>query len=128
MTNELICQVCNNSSKRDETFYILSVEVKNKKSVIESLNMYVSGEKLEGDNQVTCNICTRKVDSIKRCYISSLPNYLILHLKRFEFDLDTMRKIKLNDYCEFPMNINMKPYTKEGLSAAASGYYYYCRW
>jgi ubiquitin carboxyl-terminal hydrolase 9/24 len=36
-------------------------------------------------------------------------------LKRFEFDFDSMEKIKLNDYCEFPLNLDMKPYTKEFL-------------
>lgn len=28
-----------------------------------------------------------------------------------------MRKFKLNDYCEFPMNLDMYPYTKEGVAA-----------
>jgi ubiquitin C-terminal hydrolase len=28
-----------------------------------------------------------------------------------------MRKFKLNDYCEFPMNLDMYPYTKEGLAS-----------
>lgn len=36
-------------------------------------------------------------------------------LKRFEFNFDTMEKIKLNDYCEFPLQLDMKPYTKEYL-------------
>lgn len=27
-----------------------------------------------------------------------------------------MRKVKVNDYCEFPMRLNMYPYTKEGIS------------
>ena len=40
-------------------------------------------------------------------------------LKRFEFDYDTMQKIKLNDYCQFPMKLDMKPYTKEYLSSIA---------
>lgn len=42
-----------------------------------------------------------------------LPRTLMLHLKRFEFDLEKMRNVKLNDRCEFPMVLNMEPYTKE---------------
>ncbi len=38
---------------------------------------------------------------------------MMLHLKRFEFDLEKMRNVKLNDRCEFPMSLNMEPYTKE---------------
>lgn len=40
---------------------------------------------------------------------------MIVTLKRFEFDYDTMQKFKLNTYCSFPENINFLPYTKEGL-------------
>ena len=42
---------------------------------------------------------------------------MILHLKRFEFDLEQMRKVKVNDYVHFPEELNMKPYTKEGLQS-----------
>jgi hypothetical protein len=42
---------------------------------------------------------------------------LILHLKRFEFNLDAMVKIKLNDHCEFPLELDMEPFTVEGLAA-----------
>lgn len=37
-------------------------------------------------------------------------------LKRFEFNFDTMTKFKINDYCEFPMNINMSDYSQEVLA------------
>jgi hypothetical protein len=43
---------------------------------------------------------------------------MILHLKRFEFDLELMRTVKVNDFVEFPNEIDMKPFTKEGLEAA----------
>ena len=29
---------------------------------------------------------------------------MLIVLKRFEFDYETMNKNKLNDYCEFPLN------------------------
>lgn len=45
-----------------------------------------------------------------------MPNVLFMVLKRFEFDYDEMRKIKVNDYCEFPMSINMSEYSKETLA------------
>ena len=43
---------------------------------------------------------------------------MILHLKRFEFDQELMRTVKVNDFVEFPNEIDMKPFTKEGLEAA----------
>lgn len=48
--------------------------------------------------------------------IKTLPNTMILNLKRFKFDLETMTKVKLNDYCKFPMSINMEPYTTVGIA------------
>ncbi len=29
----------------------------------------------------------------------------------FEFDFDTMQKIKVNDFCEFPLELDMSPYS-----------------
>lgn len=31
----------------------------------------------------------------KRCSIKALPNHLVIHLKRFDFDFDTMQQTKV---------------------------------
>ena len=69
---------------------------------------------LVGDNKYYCDKCNRGVETLKRCCISNLPNTLLLHLKRFEFDYDNMKHVKINSVCEFPMSLNMEPYTREG--------------
>lgn len=46
-----------------------------------------------------------------------LPNHLILHLKRFDFDLQTLHRSKINDFFNFPTSLDMKPYTLDYLSA-----------
>lgn len=48
---------------------------------------------LEGDNAYKCEACNKKVDTLKRSCLGRLPNTLILHLKRFEFNFDSMRKV-----------------------------------
>ena len=90
--------------------------MKNKHSIRESLEAFVEGEMLEGDNAYYCEKCEKKVNTLKRCCIKRMPNVLFLVLKRFEFNFDTMTKFKVNDYCEFPMAINMRNYSQEGLS------------
>ena len=112
LCNQIICQVCKNPSERLEDCLVLSLDVKGKSNVEESLKLYVQGEMLDGDNKYLCSFCNQKNDSLKRACVESLPNTMILHLKRFEFDLELMRKVKVNDHCEFPMELNMKPYTK----------------
>ncbi|CAN0418454.1 unnamed protein product, partial [Hapterophycus canaliculatus] len=71
---------------------------------------------LAGDNKFLCAKCNEKRDTLKRTCIARLPNVLFLHLKRFEFDMMEMKKVKVNDKCEFPMELDMRPYTKEGLA------------
>lgn len=115
-SNELICKGCPHYSEREEPFLAVSVEMKNKKSLDESLQAFIKGEMLEGENAYFCDKCDKKVDTLKRCSIKKLPKNLVIALKRFEFDFDYMAKIKVNDYCEFPNEINMKHYLQEYLS------------
>ncbi len=36
-------------------------------------------------------------------------------MKRFDFDYDAMQKLKINDFCQFPMNLDMEEFTQQGL-------------
>lgn len=114
--NEFICKGCPHYSEREEPFLAISLQVKNKNSIQESLDAFVEGEMLEGDNAYYCEKCEKKVTTLKRCCVKRWPNILFLVLKRFEFNFDTMTKFKVNDYCEFPMAINMGKYSQETLS------------
>jgi ubiquitin C-terminal hydrolase len=111
ISNEFICKGCPHSSVNQDPFSSISLEVKNKKSVLESLDSYVKDEILEGENAYFCEQCNKKVNALKRQSIKTLPKILVLVLKRFQFDYNTMTKSKVNDYCEFPMKLDMKPYT-----------------
>lgn len=114
--NQLIGQQnCTHISERDEPSFFISLEVKNMKTLENSLEEYVRGESL-GEDSYKCEKCDKKVDTIKRQVIRKLPPILIFHLKRFEFDFETMQKVKVNERLEFPQKINMRPYTREGMS------------
>jgi ubiquitin C-terminal hydrolase len=50
--------------------------------------------------------CTgEQVDAVKRNCIKVLPHTLVIHLKRFEFDYETMTRWKIKDrsVCLWPM-------------------------
>ncbi|CAN0442963.1 unnamed protein product, partial [Scytosiphon promiscuus] len=49
---------------------------------------------LAGDNKFLCAKCNEKRDTLKRTCIARLPNVLFLHLKRFEFDMMEMKKVR----------------------------------
>ncbi|KAJ8566252.1 hypothetical protein ON010_g6871 [Phytophthora cinnamomi] len=125
-SNELVAEG-DRYSERFEPFHFISVPVRDRKNLKESLDGWVEGEKVsyawergsgskseetttndgEEDEKVT-------LETHKRISISKLPSYLIIHLKRFEFDFEKMQQIKLHDRFEFPTELDMYPYTKEG--------------
>ncbi|KAF9091841.1 hypothetical protein BGX23_004831 [Mortierella sp. AD031] len=107
---------CEHISEREDLSFSIQCEVKNKKTLEESLQLYVQGEILDGDNKYKCSTCDNHVDAIKRACIKELPRNLILHLKRFDYDMDTMRRIKINDRFEFPSRLDMEPYTIDYLT------------
>ena len=73
--------------------------MKNKKNIYQSLDTMIKGDTLDGDNAYFCERCNKKVSAVKRVCLKKLPDHLILTLKRFEFDFETMNKMKINDYC-----------------------------
>lgn len=113
---ELICKGCPHRSSREEPYLSVNLEIKNKSNIKEALELFIQGEMLEGDNAYYCERCDKKVDTLKRCCIKKLPNALILTLKRFEFDLETLSRYKLNSYCEFYDELDMREYCQETLA------------
>jgi len=107
---------CGHRKENECDFNVITLTIKGKKSIIEALDSFVEGDLLDGDNAYFCDNCSKKVDTLKRTCLKTLPNVLILHLKRFDFDFDTMKNEKVNDYCEFPMSLDMFPYTREGIA------------
>jgi ubiquitin carboxyl-terminal hydrolase 9/24 len=47
----------------------------------------------------------------------SLPQTLVIQLKRFNYDWETNRAVKFDDYFKFPWSIDMTPYTTDGIQA-----------
>lgn len=104
-------------SEREENFYMITVEVKDKSSLEDSLDLTIAEEFFSGDNKIEDSDTGRKVDALRRCAIRELPPTLIIHLKRFEFDLETLNRKKVNDNITFPMDLDMFPFTEEGIAA-----------
>lgn len=117
---ELVQQIkskeCSHISERLEPFSAIQCDIKGKASLEESLQAYVEGEIMQGDNKYSCTSCGRHVDAVKRACLKDVPNNLIFHLKRFDFDMITMMRNKINDEFQFPERIDMSPFKVEYLS------------
>ncbi|OIW33983.1 hypothetical protein CONLIGDRAFT_204199 [Coniochaeta ligniaria NRRL 30616] len=110
---------CEHISERLEPFSAIQCDIKGKTCLQESLQAYVDGEIMEGDNKYKCSTCDRHVDAVKRACLKDIPDNLIFHLKRFDFNLRTLQRSKINDHFAFPTQIDMRPYTIEHLSDPA---------
>ncbi|KAL2271630.1 hypothetical protein VTJ83DRAFT_1001 [Remersonia thermophila] len=117
LVQQVRSQECEHVSERLEPFSAIQCDIKGKSSLQESLQAYVDGEIMEGDNKYKCSTCDRHVDAVKRACLKDIPDNLIFHLKRFDFNLRTMQRNKINDYFAFPEKIDMRPYTIEHLSS-----------
>ena len=98
----------------NEFFYNnIQLEVKGFNNLDNSLKNYFKTEIMDGENKINCEGCNMKRTCHKRQIFKSLPNILVVNLKRFEFDYNTMLKSKLNNYFEFPFELDLKEYLIE---------------
>ena len=115
MCSQLIPRTCPHTSESACPSTSTSVEVKGKTGLLASLDDWVQGEMLVGDNKYRCETCGEKHDTLKRACFLTTPNVLAIHCKRFDFDYNTLERIKIDTYFEFPMTFSIYPYTKEGV-------------
>merc|ERR1719242_2168571 len=113
VVHQMLCQGgCNKTRGRTQPFPIISLPIKNRTNMKESLEAFVQSETLEG---VTCEVCDKKTTTLKRQVLHTLPNTIFFHLKRFELNFETFRHEKSNARFEFPEEFDMEPYTREGM-------------
>lgn len=112
--SKITCTSCNAISGAFEPFTILSLQTKESgdTTLEESFDSFVKEELLCDDNQYFCCECKKKVDATKKMYIWSLPNILIIQLKRFKNN--GMITSKTNSKVVFPIdNFDIKNYLSE---------------
>ncbi|KAL6702486.1 hypothetical protein ACN47E_001611 [Coniothyrium glycines] len=115
--NQIKSKECDHVSERTEPFFAIQCDVMGKVNLQESLQAFVRGDVMEGDNKYKCESCGGKfVDAVKRTCFKDVPDNLIFHLKRFEFDLNDFSRRKINDYFEFPVSIDINAYHVDYLS------------
>lgn len=102
---------CGHKRSNEFSFYSTQLQVKGKKSLEESLTAIIEGEVMDGANKIICETCNDKKSTTKRQTFKVLPRILLFVLKRFEYDYARGVKIKVNDYYEFPIELDMTPYT-----------------
>eukprot|EP01059_Diplonema_ambulator_P036900 TRINITY_DN9494_c0_g1_i1.p1 TRINITY_DN9494_c0_g1~~TRINITY_DN9494_c0_g1_i1.p1 ORF type:complete len:1187 (+),score=246.33 TRINITY_DN9494_c0_g1_i1:78-3638(+) len=105
------------TSSRIDTFYDLQLQVKGCKYLINSLEHELKEEELVGENKYHCIDEEKGIDSKEDADMGIeflvLPPVLVLHLRRFEYDITTYQYEKVNDYYEFPEYLDMGPHLRK---------------
>jgi len=65
-------------------------------------------------------LALQATDTSFNVYLASLPPLLVIHPKRFAFDMNTFQTVKLNHSVSFPMALDMSPYTEEGIKVGVA--------
>ncbi|KAJ3480197.1 hypothetical protein NLI96_g8513 [Meripilus lineatus] len=107
LTSETRCLTCETVSSRDECFLDLSIDIEQNSSVTACLRQFSASEMLCQKNKFFCDSCCDLQEAEKRMKIKKLPNILALHLKRFKYQEDTGRYIKLAYRVVFPVELRL---------------------
>jgi len=107
LTNETRCLTCETVSSRDESFLDLSIDIEQNSSVTACLRQFSASEMLCQKNKFFCDSCCDLQEAEKRMKIKKLPNVLALHLKRFKYQEDVQKYIKLGYRVAFPFELRL---------------------
>ncbi|CAG2200845.1 USP47 [Mytilus edulis] len=113
MKDYVKCLECNNESARVDAYLDIPLVIRPfgsqtaYSSVREAIDAFVQPEILNDTNQYFCEKCNKKCDAHKGFKFETFPYLLTLQLKRFDFDYNTMHRIKLNERMTFPDVLNL---------------------
>lgn len=127
LTSETRCLTCETVSSRDESFLDLSIDIEQNSSVTACLRQFSASEMLCQKNKFFCDSCCDlqeaekryvgkrfvvftlafKIILYSRMKIKKLPNILALHLKRFKYQEDSGRYVKLAYRVAFPFQLRL---------------------
>ncbi|KAH3867833.1 hypothetical protein DPMN_030970 [Dreissena polymorpha] len=112
MLSYIKCKHVNYCSQKEEAFYDIQLNVKGKKTVIESFQEYIKVESLDGDNKYDAGQYGLQ-EAEKGVIFKHLPPVLHLHLLRFTYDPASDANVKINDRYEFPERLDLEDYLEK---------------
>jgi len=115
LTDEVICDACNNVSSTNSSFYELVLQIQGNLSLNESFEQFLAVDHLTEANQYACAKCDCLQNATKKTKITKLPPVLHIQLLRFVFDTKTGHKKKISDEYSFPYTLKLD--VENGISA-----------
>lgn len=94
------------TKQKDQKSYDLSISVENSDNIMDGIYELLEPDFLTGDNKFKAGSFGYQ-DAVKQLHIASLPSILIVHLKRFSYDIDSGRMRKLSNQISYPFNLDL---------------------
>ncbi|KAJ1611989.1 ubiquitin carboxyl terminal hydrolase domain that is fused to a MATH domain [Cryptosporidium canis] len=111
--NYIECLDVDCTSRRRENFYDIQVDVEGVGSLEESLERFVEEEILDGENLYEAE-GFGKQRAKKGVRFQRFPPVVQFHLKRFQFNIQSMDMVKLNDHFTFPEKLDLSEFVSHG--------------
>ncbi|XP_027197634.2 ubiquitin carboxyl-terminal hydrolase 31-like [Dermatophagoides pteronyssinus] len=95
-------------------------KMNNRTTLQDCLDLYFRDENLTSENSWQCSSCSSQ-SCLRKLNIWSLPDILILHLKRFRYT-NNMNRLKVNTMVDYPENgLDLLKYVQEKFSESFNG-------
>lgn len=105
------CLECGSVTAREELFMDLSLDTTQGSSLLRCLGHFGDPEYFYGTNKLRCDTCNRAVRAAKTIHVKQLPQYaLMIHLKRFRYDMKRQTFTKKADHVALPMQMDVEEY------------------
>ncbi|XP_062029363.1 ubiquitin carboxyl-terminal hydrolase 21 [Rosa rugosa] len=110
LISKLRCCSCGHCSDTREPLIDLSLEIEDVDSLPRALESFTKIEKINDvETKFTCENCKEEVSVEKQLVVDEAPPVAAFHLKRFKTDGNYVEKI--DKHVEFPLELDLKPYT-----------------
>lgn len=124
--SRLKCLTCGSTSTTYEAFYSISIEIPRSGvgDIYRCLASYTQEERLAPDERWKCPNCKCERDATKRIILTRLPQFLVIHFKRFSAGRsDGGGTRKVHTPIDFPLNgLIMDNYVASPQAHAANGH------
>lgn len=107
LASEVRCLTCENITSRDESFLDLSLDIEENTSVSACMRAFSASEFLREKNKFFCEKCNGLQEAERRMKIRKLPLVLALHLKRFKFEQEIQRHVKLQHVVRYETTLRL---------------------
>ncbi|XP_038906092.1 ubiquitin carboxyl-terminal hydrolase 20-like [Benincasa hispida] len=116
LISNLCCCSCGHSSETHEPLVDLSLEIENVDSLSSALESFTKVERIgDPETKFKCENCNEEVLVEKQLKLEKIPLVATFHLKRFKADCSFVEKIE--KHLDFPLELDLQPYTLGGQDA-----------